>query len=531
MKFASIRLRLPASYAIVALLAAISLGSLMLLVLYGYYTRQERDFMLGNAEVARSVVERVLQSDLPAQALEDQVKGLAFLSQTQIRVLDAGGKALADSGAPGANQVVSFSGDPQGMVVLSIGGGTLVQGGGIHGSGSLTVNEAGMASQAAPSVDTASGQPAASSAGTGSLVSPQILQVNASPFGYGFTSARPADTRRSAQVVTVPFLSQPGSLEISNGPAYGADILHSVALAWLLASLAAVGLAGLAGIIASRQVTQPVLALTDAARRMQYGDLSSRAILGNGKQTLEFSVLAKTFNGMAQRVEDTVATLRGFVSDAAHELNTPLTALHTNLELALNEPDSGQKQIFLNRAVEQNARLERLAGGLLDLSRLEAAQTAAPECETLDWASMTAEIGERFASRAEQAERSFTLDLPTSPLLIQGNALQLMRLLDNLLENALKFTPAGGTIRLGLERKDEFAVLCVADSGIGIPAEDLPHLFERFHRGRNSAEYPGTGLGLAIVKAIVELHGGQVKAQSAGRGQGSQFYVWLAAQV
>ena len=196
-----------------------------------------------------------------------------------------------------------------------------------------------------------------------------------------------------------------------------------------------------------------------------------------------------------------------------------------------NEPDSGQRQTFLERAVEQNARLERLAGGFLDLSRLEAAQTAAPEFETLDLARMTAEIGERFASRTEQAERSFTLDLPALPLLVQGNALQLQRLLDNLLENALKFTPAGGTIHLSLERKDDQAILCVADSGIGILAEDLPHLFERFHRGRNSAEYPGTGLGLTIAKAIVDLHGGQVEAHSAGHDQGSQFYVRLASQV
>jgi two-component system heavy metal sensor histidine kinase CusS len=410
------------------------------------------------------------------------------------------------------------------MVVLNVRGGTIMQGGAIPGELNVTVNEAGSATPMLQRTDMSGVQVITGSAGT-------ALQANASPLGYGFVGGQPASTRRSTQVVRVLLLSKQGSLEISNGPAYGADILRSVALAWLVASLAAVTLAGMAGIIASRQVTQPVLALTDAAHRMQFGDLSSRAVLGQGSQTLEFTALAETFNGMAQRVEDTVAALRGFVSDAAHELNTPLTALRTNLELALNEPDSGQRQIFLSRAVEQNARLERLAGGLLDLSRLEAAQTAAPEFATLDWASMAAEVGERFASRAEQAERSFSLDLTASPLLIQGNALQLVRLLDNLLENALKFTPAGGTIRLSLERKGEHAVLCVADSGMGIPAEDLPHLFERFHRGRNSAEYPGTGLGLAIVKAIVELHGGQVKAQSAGRGQGSQFYVWLAAQV
>jgi signal transduction histidine kinase len=520
MNFASIRWRLPASYAAVALLAALSLGSLMLLVLNGYYTRQERDFLLGNAEAARSVVEQVLQSSQPAQALEDQIKSLAFLSQAQIRVLDGEGNILADSGTPGANQMVSFSGDSQGMVVVSVGDDTTDKGTIIQGGATVPVNTDETSAPLVQGTDMASGPVITGSIDTS-------LPVSSSPYGFGFTAEKPVETRRSAQVVRVQLLSRPGSLEISNGPAYGADILHSVALAWLAASIVAVALAGLVGMLASRQVTQPVLALTDAARRMQYGDLSSRAALTSGRQALEFSALAQTFNQMAQRVEDTVATLRAFVSDAAHELNTPLTALHTNLELALNEPDGERRENFLNRAVEQNARLERLASGLLDLSRIESAHTA-PEFETLDLASMAADIGERFASRAEQAERIFTLSLPSSPLLVQGNVFQLQRMLDNLLENALKFTSPGGTIRLSLEDKDNQAFLCVADTGMGIPAEDLPHLFERFHRGRNSARYPGTGLGLAIVKAIVDLHGGQVEAHSAGLGQGSQFYVRLA---
>jgi signal transduction histidine kinase len=520
MNFASIRWRLPASYAAVALLAALALGSLMLLVLNGYYTRQERDFLLGNAEAARSVVEQVLQSNLSGQALADQVKGLAFLSQAQIRVLDGNGNLLADSGVPDTNQMVSLSSNTQGIAVLSVGEASTVNGVVVQGIGNAGTIPVGPSTPLVQGTEIAGTQVFAGKINTS-------LPVSASPFGYGLAAAQPVETQRSEQVVSVPLLSRPGSLEISNGPAYGADILRSVALAWLAASLAAVALAGLVGIVASRQVTQPVLALTDAARRMQCGDLSIRAALGLGRQVQEFSTLAETFNQMAQRVEDTVSTLRAFVSDAAHELNTPLTALRTNLELALSEPDGGQREIFLGRAVEQNLRLERLAGGLLDLSRLETSQTA-PEAEPLDLARLAAEIGERFASRAEQAERSFTLDLPAFPLTVQGNSLQLQRMIDNLLENALKFTPSGGTIRLSLESKDNQAVLCVRDTGIGIPADDMPHLFERFHRGCNSADYLGTGLGLAIVKAIVELHGGQVEAQSAGRGQGSQFYVRLA---
>ena len=519
MNFASIRWRLPLSYAAVALLAALALGSLMLLVLNGYYARQEYDFLLGNAQAARSVVERVLQTSQPGQALADQVKGLAFLSQAQIRVLDGNGNLLADSGVPEPSQLVSLSSTTQGLAVLSVGAANPVNGLVLQGSGNAgTTNTTGPSTEIVQDPD--SGTQVITS------ITDTSLPVSSSPFGYGLAAAQPVEMQHSKQVVSIPLLSQSGRLEISNGPAYGANILNSVALAWLAASLAAVALAGLVGVLASREITQPVLALTDAARRMQYGDLSSRARFGRRRPAQEFSTLAETFNQMVQRVEDTVSTLRAFVSDAAHELNTPLTALRTNLELALNEPDGGQRQTFLSRAVEQAARMEHLAGGLLDLSRIESAQTA-PEFERLDLTSLTAELGERFASQSEQAERTFTLDLPASPLPLMGNALQLQRVTNNLLENALKFTPQGGTIGLRLAKKADQAELCVTDSGIGIPAEDLPNLFERFHRGRNSADYPGTGLGLAIVKAIVELHGGQVGAHSAGRGQGSQFTIRL----
>ncbi len=534
MNFASIRWRLPASYAAVALVAALALGSLMLLVLNEYYARQERDFLMSNATGARLVVEQALQGQAPAQTLQAQVRDLAFLSQVQIRVL-AGGQVLADSGMPAANPVVSLSGGAQGMVVWTASAtmpltetgvftdGAYLAGGALVTRGAPLPDPGLLGPDLPPGLSTgaAGAVPATGAAGR----APAAVMVNASPFGYGLATAPTSAVARSAQRVQVPLLSQPGTLEISHGPAYGAEILRAVALAWLLASLVAVALAALAGMAASRQFTQPVLALTAAARRMQWGDLSSRVALG-GRPPQEFLALAQTFNQMAQQVDGTVSTLRAFVSDAAHELNTPLTALHTNLELAQHAAEGAERAVYLDRAAAQGLRLERLAGDLLDLSRLEAAPAAHP-LEPLDLARLVAERAEAFASRAEQAERSFTLVLPAAPVPVAGQAGQLQRLLDNLLENALKFTPPGGSLRLSVAGDGPRACLTVADTGIGIPAEDLPHLFERFHRGRNSAAYPGTGLGLAIVKAIVNVHGGQVAAHSAGPGQGTEVRVWL----
>ena len=191
-------------------------------------------------------------------------------------------------------------------------------------------------------------------------------------------------------MVSLPLALAAGSVEISNGPAYGTDILTSVSTAWGGASLFAILLAGLAGLVASKQVSQPVLALTAATLRMEQGDLTSRADLPAQGQAQEFQSLAHAFNAMAQRVEDTISTLRAFVSDSAHELNTPLTALGTNLELAATEKDVVQKDQFLNRAQQQVLRLERLASGLLDLSRIETSRFT-PAFEKLDLVQLTNE--------------------------------------------------------------------------------------------------------------------------------------------
>jgi signal transduction histidine kinase len=305
-----------------------------------------------------------------------------------------------------------------------------------------------------------------------------------------------------------------GTLEFLNGPSYGADIVRSVSLAWLIASVFATAIAILTGWFMSRQVTRPVLALESATRLMEQGNLSARVNLQKEKQ-LEFTSLANSFNGMAEQVEQTVSTLRAFVADAAHELHTPLTALQANLELAREEPDESAQADYLTRAQEQVQRLEALVHNLLDLSRIEAADTKS-DFAPVDINQLAREVGELFASRAEQSERTFMMNLAADDsVMVYGIESQLRQVIANLLENALKFTPIQGKISLSLEQTRNEVSLTVSDSGIGIPPEDLPFLFKRFHRARNASSYPGNGLGLAIVKAIVTLHRGSIQVQSS----------------
>ena len=523
----SIRWRLPASYAIIALLAALSLGSFMLLALRSYYADQERQYLFGNAIALKPVFEEALQSDASAALIRDQISGLAFLSQTQIRLLDANGYPIADSGMPTKKQFVAVSGARKSVFPF-------------FGSGPAEPLEDGMPTV----IYVNSGEDAPNQLPFEKEIpfsgpapkEDMILSVNASPYGYGFVAQQDFDPeRRSSQAARVPLMASDGkrlgTLEFLNGPSYGADVIDSVTSAWLVASVFAIAVAALAGWFMSKRVTRPVLALEQATRQMEQGNLSARVDLPQERQQ-EFLSLANSFNGMAAQVEQTIATLREFVADAAHELHTPLTALQANIELARNETlargasaseSASAQNRDLARAHEQSQRLEALVQSLLDLSRIEAAESKS-NFEPVGYSQIVRDVGEQFASRAEQADRSFTLNLPEDAISVLGNETQLRQVVINLLENAFKFTPRTGRISVKLERFENEAKLTVSDTGIGIPSEDIPHLFERFHRGRNAAEYTGNGLGLAIVKAIVSRHGGQVNVQSQA-GQGTQINV------
>jgi len=517
----SIRWRLPASYGVIALLAALSLGSVMMLVLRNYYANQEREYLFGNAIALQPILEQAMQSGVPEGALRDQITVLAFLSQTQIRLLDPHENVIVDSGVPDSKQVVAVShkakwnipflgGEPATNPELSMPIVIYSNSGEYKPPEVLPFTKEIPFSRTAPQPDV-------------------ILPVSASPYGYAFVSkVQPDPERRSLQAVSIPLTASNGGplgeLEFSNGPGYGADVINSVSEAWLIASVIAVAVAALAGWFMSKRVTSPVLALERATRQMERGDLAARVDLQDEHQQ-EFLSLANSFNGMAEQVEQTVSTLREFVADAAHELHTPLTALQANIELARDEKSTADRATYLSRAQEQGRRLEALVQSLLDLSRIEAADSKS-SFVAVDFTRLVREVSEQLASRAEQAERSFTMNLPHEVINVLGNETQLRQIMINLLENALKFTPRNGSIRVGLEQTEHEARLTISDTGIGIPPEDQIHLFERFHRGRNASDYAGNGLGLAIVKAIVTRHGGNVTVQSQP-GQGTQVRVVL----
>jgi len=519
MIFRSIRSRLALSFAGIALIAAVALGAVLLVILQNYYLNQELDYLRGNAQSISKVVVAMISTNASHDDVQSQIQNLAFLSQTRVQVYNPDGQLLYDSGSP-QNVNVNLATEKQLLVVSK----------GILPDNSLPIiSIRGSQPTTAPVQVTSPDTMSAAPGPNGGITYRLFIQGNGSPFGFYLNSeAVPMNAARSNLKIT-EFIHAPqnapelGSIILSEGPAYGSAILKSVAVGWVFASAIAVLLAALIGWFISRRISAPVLALTNATTRMAHGDLSSRSEV---KSRDELGQLARSFNEMADQIETTVSTLRRFVSDAAHELRTPLTALRTNLDLALVEQNAAERTVFVEQAQVMVKRLEELNTNLLDLSRLEANGRTLKE-SVVDLRELLRQRNEFYASQAEQAGLNFENKLPTAPVMIRGDASQVSRAMDNLVENACKFTPPDGTVRIALSQQNEQAVFSVSDTGIGIPADELLQIFNRFHRGRNTTAYSGSGLGLAIVKAIVAAHKGSVDVQSAGEGRGSQFTIHL----
>lgn len=530
------RWRLPLSYAGIALLAALALGAVLLLTVRGYYTQRELDYLTGNARAIADMMAAAAQVDEQGwlvNAQQKQLTSLSFLTQARVQLLDTDGRVVADSGTPAPSAVsmwglfkrrVTYEPFEEPLPDL---GQQVSRVTDIEKDIAITDTRSiilWIRSDITPQVQYTSGitiQTGVAVTVSGDLSTTEdvlfTLPAFGTPFGFGLSGDSADDGRRSTQVVRAliqtPEGKSIGQVQVSEGPAYGGQIVDSVARGWAIASLVAVLLAAGVGFVISRHISTPLVALTDVTARMAAGDLSARAAVTRRD---ELGTLASSFNEMATRVEETVVALRHFVADAAHELHTPLTALRTNLELIADEPAGAARARFVRRAQSQVDRLQTLTGGLLDLSRVEACPSQ--DYMAVDLSVLVQEVSELYASRAEQCGLAFALELPARSVMVQGHAAQLRRALGNLLDNALKFTAQGGSIHVGMRRVDDMAELCIEDTGIGIPAEDLPRLFSRFHRGRNAAAFPGSGLGLAIVKAIVDNHGGSVRAERINAG-------------
>jgi len=284
-------------------------------------------------------------------------------------------------------------------------------------------------------------------------------------------------------------------------------------------------LAGAGGYFLASRALRPIDTITETARRISARGLSQR--LDYTGPADEVGRLAGTFDAMLARLQTAFEHERRFSADAAHELRTPLSVLKGQLEVTLSRKrQPGEYEATLQEMSEQVERLIRLSNGLLLLSRLDRARLALSPT-TLNLADMLAAILDQLRPLAVARGLALETDIPPG-LPFRGDSDHLLRMFINLLDNAVKYTPAGGRVTLRASRTQAEVQIVIHNTGPGISPEHLPHLFERFYRAETSRsrELGGGGLGLAIAREIARAHGGEITAHSE-RDQGATFSVHL----
>jgi len=279
------------------------------------------------------------------------------------------------------------------------------------------------------------------------------------------------------------------------------------------------------GWLLTGRVLLPLNELVAAAQRITGSNLSLR-IPSRGAGD-ELDRLIETFNQMMDRLEDSFRQIKQFSTDVSHELRTPITAVRGQLEVALFTAQTPEQyREAIQSALEETERLSQLIQGMLVLSQAESGQTAL-QIRAHDMAKITRDLLDHFRILAEEAGVNLIADLPSS-CIAEVDQIQMERLLSNLVSNALKFTDRGGEVRVSLKQGQDFLEISVEDTGRGIAAQHLPHIFDRFYRipEADVVGKRGLGLGLNFVAWIAKAHGGKVTVKSEPN-KGSRFVVTL----
>lgn len=294
--------------------------------------------------------------------------------------------------------------------------------------------------------------------------------------------------------------------------------------ALLIASFGALAAAVVVSLFVSRRIVEPLQELTEVSRRLALGLYRERTSIESED---EIAQLSQSVNQLAEALDRTEQRRLALLADVAHELRTPLTTIEGYMEGLLDGVIAPDEQTF-TLIRHEAARLQRLTEELGLLSRAEAGELPlAPR--PLNPAELLTTLIARFHPQFSVCEIDLHLDLPPTSPPIEADPDRISQVIINLLANALRYTPAGGAVAVRLQAFDDYIEMTVRDTGAGIEAEHLPHLFERFYRVDKSRTRTsgGTGIGLTIARHIVYAHGGEIWAESAGLGRGATFHVTL----
>lgn len=344
-----------------------------------------------------------------------------------------------------------------------------------------------------------------------------------------FAFLRPLDTAGTwVGYLTTPLVTASGisgALLFSSPVQEMIENLYAIQDRMILYFVAAAAAALAAALVFSRVITRPIAALTRVIQRMGKGDLSARVpVRGSG----ELRRLAETFNTMSEKLESLDRSRNQFVSNASHELKTPLATMKIMLESVIYQPEM-EKELrneFLGDINSEIDRLNLVISDLLTLVRMDT-QGMRLNRQNMDLSEILSSVVHKLAPMAEKKRQRLTLHM-SGECPMYADASKLTQVVYNIIDNAIKYTQAGGSVSVSLQRTGRNVTVAVQDNGPGIPVDDQTHIFDRFYRvdKARSRETGGTGLGLSIVHQIVRLHGGEVKVESQ-EGKGSLFTVEL----
>lgn len=320
-------------------------------------------------------------------------------------------------------------------------------------------------------------------------------------------------------------LPRQGGLQLLRSPLLRQTLREDFLPSFLRAGLVAFVLAVIFAAWMGSWIASPLQEMETAARTLSAGQFQQIPIKGPD----EVRALAASYNEMVDKVESSQQSQRDFVANVSHELKTPLTSIQgfssAILDGTVNEGPALRKAAGIIRT--EADRMYRLVVDLLDLARFDAG-TVSLDRQALDLEQLLNQVGGQLIPQAVEAQVEFKLDIDTLPTCV-GDEDRLSQVFTNLVDNAIKHTPAGGFVRLSARSEGGLARVEVIDSGEGIPAEHLPRIFERFYKvdgARKKETVPGTGLGLAIAQQIVQAHGGTIAVRSQ-IGEGTAFEVNL----
>lgn len=524
--FQSIRWRLVASFVFLAVVTVLVVGFLAVEIVRRYtYQRETAELQASAEAIARQAASMISPSVNPF-GLSQLVRTTAFLGNVRVRILDARRNPLVDSGLPGEWNEMVWIAPAQGTELLS-----------------PETNSSGLVIPVDPNMSDTSRPSFQSTLPPGTSMT--RIRQSRSPWGGRISFDSPQNgekgtnrgasisPERSDVVVMAPVgksESPYGYVELSDGPNYSAEALDTTRQAFLFAGLGAGLLAAFIGIVMGSHLALPLHQLSDTADEMGRGNLAVRSQITSKD---EIGTLASRFNQMAERLQASFTqlakerdALRRFIADASHELRTPITALQNFNELlqgSAAEDPSAQAE-FLSESQVQIERLGWITQNLLDLSRIDAGLVSL-ERSVCDVGELLQAAAAPFKSLMYEKGIQLLIELPDPAITVECDRARIELALSNLIDNAIKYSHLGSSVRIAASREGAHTYLSVADEGPGILPEDFPHIFERFYRGRN-ATGAGSGLGLSIVASIVQAHGGKVWAENLP-GKGAKIIIEL----